>query len=120
MFPTEVKEETKWRYRIYKDWLRFLEDGFGDTFDVVEDAFEQGQGGVEPSPVTGRATTTTTIREKLVSRDDPTYSSDSKKRAAAPVPVPVLKSEVKKVRAMLDNAGRVAHVIFIFINFLIF
>lgn len=108
-----VKEETKWRYRMYKDWLRFLEDGFGDAFDVVEDAFQEGQDGGE---TTRQPRNPTAIREKLVSRDDPSYSisgsgGDSASSImgdglkGAPVPIPVLKSEVKKVRAMLDNAG---------------
>jgi len=107
-----VKEETKWRYRMYKDWLRFLEDGFGDAFDVVEDAFQEGQDGGE---TTRQPRNPTAIREKLVSRDDPSYSISSGGDSAssimgdglkaAPVPIPVLKSEVKKVRAMLDNAG---------------
>ena len=107
---------------MYKDWLRFLEDGFGDAFDVVEDAFEEGQDGGEQ--ITRQPRNPTAIREKLVSRDDPSYSISDKKRArasgsggdsassimgdglkGAPVPIPVLKSEVKKVRAMLDNAG---------------
>ena len=107
-----VKEETKWRYRIYKDWLRFLEDGFGDAFDVVEDAFEEEPGGVEPSPgsedATGRSRNPSTIREKLVSRDDPSYSAAASLRSGdqgPPVSIPVLKSEVKKVRALLDNAA---------------
>ena len=125
-----VKEETKWRYRMYKDWLRFLKDGFGDAFDVVEDAFEEEPGGIEPSPgsedAIGRSRNPSTIREKLVSRDDPSYSAGDKKRtnveAAAsslrsgdqgpPVPIPVLKSEVKKVRALLDNAaGNANHLV---------
>eukprot|EP01036_Dinobryon_divergens_P032347 gene32347-41911_t len=107
-----VKEETKWRYRMYKDWLRFLEDGFGDAFDVVEDAFEEEPGGVEPSPgsedATGRSRNPSTIREKLVSRDDPSYSAAASLRSGdqgPPVSIPVLKSEVKKVRALLDNAA---------------
>ena len=108
-----MKEETKWRYRMYKDWLRFLEDGFGDAFDVVEDAFQEGQDGGEQT--TRQPRNPTAIREKLVSRDDPSYSISSGGDSAssimgdglkgAPVPIPVLKSEVKKVRAMLDNAG---------------
>lgn len=31
-----VRQETKWRYKLYKDWLRFLEEGTGNAFDVVE------------------------------------------------------------------------------------
>ena len=32
-----VRQETKWRYKLYKKWLSLLDEGFGD-------AFEQGEG----------------------------------------------------------------------------
>lgn len=35
-----VKAETKWRYNIYKSWLGFLDQGFGDTFDIEDEDFE--------------------------------------------------------------------------------
>ena len=35
-----IREETKWRYGLYKKWLRFLDEGLGDSFDVVPDGFE--------------------------------------------------------------------------------
>lgn len=36
-----IREETKWRYGLYKKWLRFLDEGLGDSFDVVLDGFEE-------------------------------------------------------------------------------
>ena len=34
-----IREETKWRYKLYKNWLQFLDDGLGDGFDVVDEDF---------------------------------------------------------------------------------
>lgn len=34
-----VKAETKWRYRLYKSWLNFLDQGVGDAFDDVPRGF---------------------------------------------------------------------------------
>ena len=34
-----IKAETKWRYKLYKQWLQFLDEGLGDGFDVVADGF---------------------------------------------------------------------------------
>lgn len=36
-----IREETKWRYKIYKNWLNFLDEGLGDGFDVVSDDFNE-------------------------------------------------------------------------------
>ena len=36
-----IREETKWRYKIYKNWLNFLDEGLGDGFDVVSDEFNE-------------------------------------------------------------------------------
>lgn len=36
-----IREETKWRYKIYKNWLNFLDEGIGDGFDVVSDDFNE-------------------------------------------------------------------------------
>lgn len=35
-----IKAETKWRYKLYKSWLQFLDEGLGDGFDVVADGFQ--------------------------------------------------------------------------------
>ena len=35
-----IREETKWRYKLYKNWLKFLDEGLGDGFDVVDDGFD--------------------------------------------------------------------------------
>lgn len=40
-----VKDEAKWRYILYKKWLTLLDEGLGDGFDVVEDAFEEEEYG---------------------------------------------------------------------------
>ena len=34
-----VRSETKWRYQLYKRWLQLLDEGLGDGFDVVPEAF---------------------------------------------------------------------------------
>lgn len=36
-----IREETKWRYKLYKNWLKFLDEGLGDGFDVVADEFNE-------------------------------------------------------------------------------
>ena len=36
-----IREETKWRYKLYKNWLKFLDEGLGDGFDVVADSFDE-------------------------------------------------------------------------------
>ena len=36
-----IREETKWRYKLYKNWLKFLDEGLGDGFDVVADGFDE-------------------------------------------------------------------------------
>ena len=36
-----IREETKWRYKLYKNWLKFLDEGLGDGFDVVSDEFNE-------------------------------------------------------------------------------
>lgn len=38
-----VRQETKWRYNVYKDWLNILEEGSGNAFDVVEESLEAGE-----------------------------------------------------------------------------
>jgi hypothetical protein len=35
-----VREETKWRFGVYKKWLEFLDEGLGDSFDVLPDGFD--------------------------------------------------------------------------------
>jgi hypothetical protein len=35
-----VREETKLRFSLYKKWLEFLDQGFGDSFDVMDDGFD--------------------------------------------------------------------------------
>jgi hypothetical protein len=39
-----IKAETKWRYSLYKNWLKFLDDGLGDGFDMVEEFGEEEYG----------------------------------------------------------------------------
>lgn len=34
-----VKAETKWRYKVYKEWLNFLNKGLKTPFDDIEDGF---------------------------------------------------------------------------------
>ena len=36
-----IRQETKWRYKLYKNWLTFLDEGLGDGFDVVDDEFRE-------------------------------------------------------------------------------
>lgn len=45
-----LREENRWRFRLYESWLTFLDEGFGDTFDVLfdsndEDEYDEGGGG---------------------------------------------------------------------------
>eukprot|EP01035_Chromulina_nebulosa_P017500 gene17500-23056_t len=47
-----VKSETKWRYNIYKYWLDFLDQGVGDTFDVIE---EDSDSDYQDEPVNNRS-----------------------------------------------------------------
>lgn len=35
-----IKQEAKWRYGTYKGWLRFIEGGLGDAFDVLPEDFD--------------------------------------------------------------------------------
>ena len=42
-----IKSETKWRYKLYKSWLQFLDEGIGDGFDVVADGFEDYYGDID-------------------------------------------------------------------------
>lgn len=40
-----VRQETKWRYDAYNGFKTFLEGGFGDTFDVVDEDFGDDEDG---------------------------------------------------------------------------
>lgn len=47
-----LREENRWRFRLYESWLTFLDEGFGDTFDVLfdsndEDEYNDEEGTVE-------------------------------------------------------------------------
>ena len=44
-----IREETKWRYKLYKNWLKFLDEGLGDGFDVVADGFDEHYDGDDDS-----------------------------------------------------------------------
>ena len=36
-----LREENRWRFRLYESWLTFLDEGFGDTFDVLFDSNDE-------------------------------------------------------------------------------
>ena len=59
-----VREETKWRYGLYRKWLQFLDEGLGDSFDVVPEGFEYSEEDEEDS-TSARAGGTKNTQEKL-------------------------------------------------------
>ena len=38
-----LREENRWRFRLYESWLTFLDEGFGDTFDVLFDSNDEDE-----------------------------------------------------------------------------
>lgn len=114
---------------MYKNWLQFLDDGFGDTFDVIEEGFEDSkkreiskQNDDNPSKQVGKIRN---VREAIAARDDSTDFSRAMpnqkvsnelqaERAVGEVPswsatpVPLLRADLKKMRTLLDDNAATA------------
>ena len=70
-----IKSETKWRYKLYKSWLQFLDEGIGDGFDVVADGFEDYYGDMEGD--------TREMDEQVIARNNAYPSSSSSSTTAS-------------------------------------
>jgi hypothetical protein len=46
-----LRKENKWRLQVYDQWLNFLQEGFGDVFDVVDEDFQEDRASDKQSSV---------------------------------------------------------------------
>jgi hypothetical protein len=70
-FTEILKQEGKWRYGLYKDWLKLLKDGVGDMADVVPISGYEGR-------IEGRA------RPIVTKADRPKQAPPQRRRDASP------------------------------------
>jgi hypothetical protein len=104
-----VRSETKWRYQLYKRWLQLLDEGLGDGFDVVPEAFDSDNNydayeygdndDVDDNDVSSRKTSYSNNRERRSTPVSSRSSQESLERQAQAIAY----DEWMKKRLTLDE-----------------